>query len=196
MATPQPQPERASFSDFVLSLAGLPREIVHTIFDDLPLLKILEVLSERNDEVNQCIYTHLHYKNLFRTPDDITNLANYFDLFQKLGGRWVPELHFPATGFTEPLKYHIGLSNIPTSASGEHLLLREVKDALAYTISRWVQRSSFDYDMLRPYAPNDFPDNRDNSYEVLLAQWTWRKNAKQAINLTKVRMRRFSLFLR
>lgn len=76
-------PARASAPIFIRHLAKLPRETVHQIFNDLPIIKILQVLSFRIKYLQDCVITHLHYQRLFK-EEDIADLLVIFELYREV----------------------------------------------------------------------------------------------------------------
>ncbi|KAG6817610.1 hypothetical protein H0H87_006238 [Tephrocybe sp. NHM501043] len=66
-------------------LTTLSPEILHKVLDDLPLLKILEVISIHDlPYVESCILSHFHYSQIFRTPQSLSKLKQYFTLYVEL----------------------------------------------------------------------------------------------------------------
>ncbi|KAG6910567.1 hypothetical protein DXG01_009517 [Tephrocybe rancida] len=63
----------------------LPPEVLHKVLDDLPLLKILEVISVHNvPYVDSCVLSHPNYGRIFRTPQSLFILKQYFTLYVEL----------------------------------------------------------------------------------------------------------------
>ncbi|KAG6866858.1 hypothetical protein C0991_008794 [Blastosporella zonata] len=67
------------------NLVTLPPEVLHKVLDDLPLLKILEVISVHNvPYVDRCILSHIRYSQIFRIPQSLSTLKQYFTLYVEL----------------------------------------------------------------------------------------------------------------
>lgn len=64
----------------------LPPELVHQILDDLPLTKILQLISLSDDVpyVHTCVLSHVHLSKIFTSPDTLSTLKLYFKLYAEL----------------------------------------------------------------------------------------------------------------
>ncbi|KAF7863822.1 hypothetical protein EAF04_006787 [Stromatinia cepivora] len=76
----------------VRNLQKLPREIVHEIMNDLPVIKILSVLSWRLPYLDQCVITHINYGRVFRSQNDVSHAIKHYTLYREICWfrRWPP----------------------------------------------------------------------------------------------------------
>jgi len=63
---------------FALNLTRLPRELVVKVIDELPLVKILQVLSHKNQYLDGCVLNSLKWNRFFRSPADISSVCIFF----------------------------------------------------------------------------------------------------------------------
>jgi hypothetical protein len=64
-------------------LTKLPRETIHQVLDDLPIVKVIRLLCYQIDYLNECILTHLRYQEIFSSSQDISLVVEYFTLFRE-----------------------------------------------------------------------------------------------------------------
>src|SRR6266536_689771 len=62
---------------FALNLTRLPRELVLKVIDELPLIKILQILSHKNQYLDGCVLMSMKWNQLFRSPADISSVCIY-----------------------------------------------------------------------------------------------------------------------
>ncbi|APA09602.1 hypothetical protein sscle_05g043720 [Sclerotinia sclerotiorum 1980 UF-70] len=68
----------------VRNLQKLPLELVHEIMNDLPVIKILSILSWRLPYLDQCVITHIRWKRIFRSHNDISHAAKCYTLYREI----------------------------------------------------------------------------------------------------------------
>lgn len=56
---------------FINGLTRLPRELVHRVLDDLPLIKVLQIISHKIAYLDECILSHLGYRRVFPSQREI-----------------------------------------------------------------------------------------------------------------------------
>ncbi|KAF7960807.1 hypothetical protein EAE96_000480 [Botrytis aclada] len=76
----------------VRSLQKLPREIVHQVLSDLPIIKILSILSWQLPYLDECVLSHIVYGRLFSSQGEISLASNYYKLYREICWfyRWPP----------------------------------------------------------------------------------------------------------
>jgi hypothetical protein len=186
-------------SALVTNLKRLPLEIVHRILDDLPLVKVLQLLSHKTYHVERCILTHLHLRKLFGSLSDIATVIDYFILFRDIR-RYI----------YQPLTENLHNANIPPSLRGllamfqgniggvemmslNYSVLRsEVQFSISHlkyfliaSIREHLQLKPVELDLLRRYASTNFPVTLGSSCENFFMGWLWIKEAKRQMNVVK-----------
>ncbi|KAJ8066214.1 hypothetical protein OCU04_005299 [Sclerotinia nivalis] len=68
----------------VRNLQKLPLEIVHEIMNDLPVIKILSILSWGLPYLDQCVITHITYGRVFRSQNDISHAIKHYTLYREI----------------------------------------------------------------------------------------------------------------
>ncbi|KAF7911128.1 uncharacterized protein EAF01_002636 [Botrytis porri] len=76
----------------VRCLQKLPREIVHQVSSDLPVIKILSILSWQLPYLDECVLSHIVYGRLFSSQDEISHALNHYKLYREICWfyRWPP----------------------------------------------------------------------------------------------------------
>jgi hypothetical protein len=64
---------------FALNLTRLPRELVVKVIDELPLVKILQVLSHKNQYLDGCVLNSLKWNGFFRSSADISSVCIFLE---------------------------------------------------------------------------------------------------------------------
>ena len=65
-------------------LAKMPPELVHKIINDLPIIKLLELVSTYNvPYIDQCITTHIHLGRVF-SAEHLAEVKEYFTLYLRI----------------------------------------------------------------------------------------------------------------
>ena len=65
-------------------LTKMPPELVHEIINDLPITKLLELVSTNNvPYIDQCITTHIHLGKIF-SAKDLADVKDYFMLYLRI----------------------------------------------------------------------------------------------------------------
>lgn len=63
-------------------LSSLPPELVHEVLSDLPLSKVLELLSvDELPYLHTCVLTHIHLGKIFTSEDTLQIIKRYFTLY-------------------------------------------------------------------------------------------------------------------
>jgi hypothetical protein len=70
-------------------MAKLPRELVHQILNDLPIVKILQILASKIPHLEDCVFSHIHYQRLFKA-DNVSRVVDCFGLYREI--RWFRKL--------------------------------------------------------------------------------------------------------
>lgn len=66
-------------------LSTLPPELVHEVLSDLPLSKILELISAHQvPYLDTCVLTHIHLGKIFTSEDSLRTIKQYFTLYLSL----------------------------------------------------------------------------------------------------------------
>ncbi|CAD6442047.1 bab47929-61ff-4ac5-be38-8341d381e113 [Sclerotinia trifoliorum] len=68
----------------VRNLQKLPIELVHEIMNDLPVIKILSILSWESPYLDQCVITHIRYKQVFTSHNEISRVVKYYTLYREI----------------------------------------------------------------------------------------------------------------
>ncbi|THV50663.1 hypothetical protein BGAL_0141g00130 [Botrytis galanthina] len=68
----------------VRSLQKLPREIVHQVLSDLPVIKILSILSWKLPYLDECVLSHRVYGRLFTSQGEISHALNHYPLYREI----------------------------------------------------------------------------------------------------------------
>lgn len=82
-------------------LCRLPRELVHQILDDLPLLKILQLIASQKDStyLRECLLGQQHLQIIFPTMEHLVHIQNMFALYYEIGSILHCSLDIPPTSF-------------------------------------------------------------------------------------------------
>ncbi|KAM3065866.1 hypothetical protein ACMFMG_009911 [Clarireedia jacksonii] len=163
-------------------LPKLPRELVHKVVDDLPIIKVLRILCYKIDYLNECVLTHLHYRKLFSSSQDISLVVAYFCLFRETRLFTRSPLAPPHSLLAQILGPHISTS------------LRDIIEILqtgVIAIRSCLDNSRLDLDLLTKYErfpPPLLVDPFANATQWLQHAWNywqWVKDAKLNLNARK-----------
>ncbi|ERF73744.1 hypothetical protein EPUS_00998 [Endocarpon pusillum Z07020] len=198
-----------------LSLAEkLPRELVYMVLGQLPLVKILQILSHKNQYLDECVFGQLEWQFLFSSPADISRVRDLFILyceirrftrkpltadFSELGQghtrlvRWFATSSYSAEQLKQKLIQQID-GDLTFNPVDEALLRIGVTSD--YPAHGTESSLSTRYHRVREASPKDenLPiSNTTTNYTAhaddsnLWARWDWVKEAKLKLNATKAR---------
>ena len=68
---------------FIRHLAKLPRELVHQVLNDLPIIKILQILASKEKTLVDSVFTHIHYQVLF-INGDVGDIVERYNLYREI----------------------------------------------------------------------------------------------------------------
>ncbi|KAG6820758.1 hypothetical protein H0H93_012022 [Arthromyces matolae] len=70
------------------NLSSLPPEVLHNVLDDIPFLRILEIITLYDlPYIEQCVLSHVRYGQLFRTSESLSTLKQYLSLYVYISQR-------------------------------------------------------------------------------------------------------------
>jgi len=167
------------------TLSKLPREIVHQILDDIPLIKALKILSHNDKVLVACILTHIKYKYLFQTAEEAANTTEYFILHQEIcrfRNQALTGPHSPSGG--SYLSQNIAMLTHPFRNF-------DLKSHLITQIQVSVSVARLEQEILSPYAPRPYQMLFNTRIADLRARWEWIKEATVKINETKSKQQQF-----
>ena len=161
---------------YVRNLARCPREIVHQILSDLPIIKVLQILSHKIQHLTDCVLTHIHYQRFFRQPSDRSRIVDHFILYRDV------------CRFTNlPLSDKWSLMSKNYSMDSEPPTLNDIYLCLLETITRILSISQLDQDLLQAHSYTPYPVFVSTNLQNLWARWNWIKDAKFEQNASKSR---------
>ncbi|KAF7508941.1 hypothetical protein GJ744_008497 [Endocarpon pusillum] len=192
----------------------LPRELVHMVLGQLPLVKILQILSHKNQYLDECVFGQLEWQFFFSSPADISHVRDLFILyceirrftrkpltanFSELGHghtrlvRWSRTSSYSAEDLKRKLIQQIRgeLTFNPVDEALLHTWFRSDypahgTESSLRTRCHWVREASpKDGDLPKLKPTTNYPAHADNSH--LWARWDWVKEAKLKLNATKAR---------
>lgn len=111
-------------------LSTLPPELVHEVFSDLPLSKVLELISAHElPYLETCVLTHIHLGKIFTSEVSLTKVKEYFTIYVQLCERRhgrksnpypnIPSLQYDAYSYTlkhsDTSRYNILLVDVQSA---------------------------------------------------------------------------------
>lgn len=169
-------------------LKRLPLELVHQIFQELPLLKILQILVHKDPYLNECVMTHLSWGKLFSDQEDIDRVLDLFILHSE-----ICRFTNAATSSLAPaaVGWHfrdystiLALGcNAPDFGFRTNQTQVRLGPQLKVAIDAAIPRRMCEVAMLAAHAATPYPG--DNA--SLATRWEWVKEAKRNLNRAKSR---------
>ncbi|KAF7888237.1 uncharacterized protein EAF02_002778 [Botrytis sinoallii] len=177
----------------VRCLQKLPREIVHQVLSDLPVVKILSILSWRLPYLDECVLSHRAYGRLFSSQGEISNALNYYRLYREICWfrRW------PAAD-TDSV-----FARSPQMLLSWGISVNRMIFQMRRLIRVGLNINDHDFDLLVKYG-RPCPRNTDIRFDVngpfpdlkyCWDYWNWIKNAKMKLNKRKSDQIEFSAYL-
>ncbi|KAF7942185.1 hypothetical protein BELL_0008g00160 [Botrytis elliptica] len=177
----------------VRCLQKLPREIVHQVLSDLPVIKILSILSWRLPYLDECVLSHRAYGRLFSSQGEISNALNYYRLYREICWfrRW------PAAD-TDSV-----FARSPQMLLSWGISVNRMIFQMRRLIRVGLNINDHDFDLLVKYG-RPCPRNADIRFDVngsfpdlkyCWEYWNWIKNAKMKLNKRKSDQIEFSAYL-
>ncbi|TGO30658.1 hypothetical protein BPAE_0004g01170 [Botrytis paeoniae] len=177
----------------VRCLQKLPREIVHQVLSDLPVIKILSILSWKLPYLDECVLSHMVYGRLFGSQGEISHALNYYTLYREICWfyRW------PAAD-AESL-----FARSPQMLLSNWVSLDYIISKMRRLIGVGLTINDHDFDLLVKYGrpcPRNTDIGLDGNESFLNLKhcwdyWNWIKNAKMKLNKRKSDQIRFSAHL-
>ncbi|ESZ98100.1 hypothetical protein SBOR_1479 [Sclerotinia borealis F-4128] len=175
----------------VQNLQKLPIEIVHQILSDLPVIKILAILSWRLPFLWQCVLTHINYGRIFRSYDDISDAMNHYTLYREICWfrRWPPA--DPSSIFALSsqilIKLLVPLHGMICKMRSK---IRAGLDIRAYDLDLLIKHGG----KFRPGTTNIRLDGLGQTLnlQTCWVYWNWIKESKRQLNITKSEQKRLS----
>ncbi|KAH8657559.1 hypothetical protein BGZ60DRAFT_416178 [Tricladium varicosporioides] len=170
------------------NLACLPRETIHQIMDDLPLVNILKILAHNNSYLNECVISHAGYQNVFPTFSVATQLTELFILHREICYFTGKALAGPFSPKSSP---HLNHTYKSLTAHRFRDDLQELtRSDLVGAIEHTVYVHGGDRIIMEQYASEPYHpllDGDNNSCSNLRKRWAWWKTALTNLNENKAR---------
>ena len=138
---------------WVRHLKTLPREIVHQILNDLPIIKVLQILTCRIQHLEDSIVSHLHYRRIFNSTRDVALLTGYFVLYRET--RWFMHQAMSDAGCI--LSRNPALSPPSTWTRPATVGLDDIRGYLVHSISDFLNLGPFDIALLEKFSSEPIP---------------------------------------
>jgi len=171
---------------WVRHLKTLPREIVHQILNDLPIIKVLQILTYRIQPLEDSIVSHLHYRRIFNSARDVAFLTGYFVLYRET--RWFTHQAMSDTGCV--LSRNPALSPANRWTRPITVVLDDIREYLVDSINEVLNVNPFDIALLENFSSEPIPvisQLRNSGVDAFWPRWVWIKKAKLKMNAEKAR---------
>jgi len=163
---------------FIPGLTKLPRELVHKVLDDLPVIKILQIISHKIQYLDQCITTHIRYRRMFDSQASINSVVDYFILYREI-----------KRATQAPLTLLPGLETYGSSIVGQRSYEWRLRTYLVSRIDLDLTLSPVEQNLLNPWGSGQCPSKpgeRDpDQLEQFWKRWNWIKDSKLNLNVEK-----------
>lgn len=157
-----PSPEMIThtprYQSIAHNLKTLPTELVHKVLDDLPVIKILELITHNIPYIDSCILSHLRLREVFESPESLSTVKEYFIVYVELrkrrhsrGSDDNPSIPLLAHGNLTFLKHEA--PRYRYRASPYELVLAEIKTALLLLLNKYASYVP----VLSKFAPAPIP---------------------------------------
>ncbi|QSZ37674.1 hypothetical protein DSL72_008773 [Monilinia vaccinii-corymbosi] len=177
----------------VRNLQKLPREIVHQVLNDLPVIKVLSILSWKIVFLDQCVMSHIYYGRIFSSQDGISMALKHYTLYREICWfhRWPPADTGAASNF----------ASSGQSLSMEWGPLDLIIATMRRTIRAGLDIEFYDLDLLGKHARNPRPSTTNMRAEgaeqplnlhSCWIYWNWIKESKRELNEIKSKQLRSS----
>jgi hypothetical protein len=184
-------------------LSNTPPEIVHQILSDLPLIKILQILTYKIPFLENCILTHLQLKKLFTSRAALDETLNCFTLYLSICNytNRSPSKTFPsllARNFSQhaeqdianPAPWDLGNRTWLWRHHNRQIDLDDLKKQMLDVITETLDLSPLALELLSPHNATPYSLillNLGDDVEYLRTRWNWIKEAKTKLNESKAR---------
>jgi hypothetical protein len=174
-------------SAFIARLTILPIELVHKVFDDLPLVGILAILSAKVPKLNEYVMSHLQYGKVFQSQTDIDSVVDYFILYREIRKWQYKSLN--------PGQIDLG-SCPPRQGRARRFTVAKIYAHLLDTIDDACRLTSAQEKVVQPWASNPppcppkfatFAQDRQTKIAMYQARWDWIRDARDKYKAEKAR---------
>ncbi|TGO10286.1 hypothetical protein BTUL_0139g00120 [Botrytis tulipae] len=177
----------------VRCLQKLPREIVHQVLSDLPVIKMLSILSWKLSYLNECVLSHRAYGRLFTSQGEISHALNYYPLYREICWfyRW------------PPADVDSVFAKLPQTLWSNLITVNHLVFQMKRMIKVGLNLNNHDFDLLVKYG-RPCPRNTDIRFDgngsfpnlkYCWDHWNWIKHAKMKLNKRKSDQLEFSAYL-
>ncbi|CZR60137.1 uncharacterized protein PAC_10033 [Phialocephala subalpina] len=169
---------------FINGLTRLPRELVHRVLDDLPMIKILQIISHKIPYLDECIRSHMSYRRVFPSQREIDRISDHFILHRDIC-RW------KSISLTQG---HVFMTSNPSSSRQLYIYGYMSSSQLACTrefmsdeIRKHVTLQDAEVEALAAFASQPLPTLYSSlqELEIWRARWEWIRGAKIKFNKAK-----------
>lgn len=164
---------------YIQSLSRMPREVVHQVLDNLPLVQVLRIISYKGEFLKDCVLSHLTYQRIFSTMQDIQDVVRLFIILRDIN----------AYQSTQIASEWTWLSQSPATNTQfvANVTVRSISDNLTSCIRYGSAFRDVDRQLLNPHASTPYPATFGPNYLALGAQWKWIKEAKANLNMARAK---------
>lgn len=160
----------------VAGLAILPPELVHQIFNDLPVIKILKILSHELSHIDFCALTHPVYQHVFSSQTVLDSIRGLFKTYHEI----CKHIRCTLSPRTSILSRNISTSPEPLTTDMLH-------DYLSAEIFNFLTKANPWVKLLVSHSTKAPPMMLDRSPADLRERWLWIRDAEAALNNAKSR---------
>ena len=174
-----------SIVKIVKSLQSLPRELVHQVLDDVPVLKILLLAASEtattSNYIDECILGHPDLRQLFRSKENFSAIRDLFIVLYSLRA----SLSLAQAPSTSPLALNFGIlvTNGERMAPGLRWYLRRELYEILYSVHDERLHALHEVLNIPPDAkPVPFGLGDTQDCQSLLNRWQWHLAAQERMN--------------
>lgn len=174
---------------FINGLTRLPRELVHRVLDDLPLIKVLQIISHKIPYLDECVKSHLSYRRVFPSQREIDSTAEIFILHRDIC-RWkcisLTQGHLFMTSHpSSPRQLYSTQSYVYGYMSSSQLACTHA--FMNDEIKKHMTLQDSEVEVLTLVASEPLPSFYSGleELEIWRARWEWIKDAKIEYNKAK-----------
>lgn len=157
---------------YALNLVRLPNELVYNVLEELPLVKILQILAHKNQRLNHCVLTHQKWRRLFNSQLDIDQVIDNFILYNEI-------CRFTCSKIAAGVWYFNRGCN--AREFGTTVKVRDLHQDVVTAIKGLLPSSKQELALLEAHSDAPYPAESSD----IAGLWAWVKQAKRRQNKAK-----------
>jgi hypothetical protein len=157
---------------YALNLRLLPTELVHNVLDELPIVKVLQVLAHKHQDLTNCVLSHQKWRRLFNSQDNVDYVIDEFILYNEVCRFTGSKVSAGSWYFTR---------GCHAREFGTTVKVYDLREDIIRAVRCLLPSTTREVALLQAHSDKPYPGQQSDVTEL----WSWIKHAKCQQNKSK-----------